>query len=80
LNGNEYPVRFSPDGLTEQVIDVLLRELDVAAAAKPCSTSALMDGPAVLRRCRREARRCASAVVRVLPVRGAVGGSDGWAA
>jgi hypothetical protein len=26
-NGKEYPVRFSPDGLTERVIDVLLREV-----------------------------------------------------
>ena len=26
MNGSEYPERFSPDGLTEQVIDVLLRE------------------------------------------------------
>jgi hypothetical protein len=27
LNGKEYAVRFSPDGLTERVIDVLLREV-----------------------------------------------------
>ena len=80
MNGDEYPVRFSPDGLTEQLIDVLLREVEGAAAVKPRPSSALTDGQAALRRYRREARRCASAVVRALPVRGAVGGPDGWAA
>jgi hypothetical protein len=80
LNGNEYPARFSPDGLTEQLIDVLLREVDVAAVITPRPTSVLMDGQAAQRRYRRKARRCASAVVRALPVRGVAGGPDGWAA
>jgi hypothetical protein len=80
LNGNEYSVRFSPDGLTEQLIDVLLRELDRAAVPAPRPTSALMDGTAAQRRYRREARRYASAVVRALPLRGVAGGPDGWAA
>ena len=80
MNGNEYPVRFSPDGLTEQIIDVLLREVDVAAVAWPRPTSALMDGTAAQRRYRRQARRSVSAVVRALPLRGTAGGPDGWAA
>jgi hypothetical protein len=80
LNGNEYTVRFSPDGLTERLIDVLLREVEGAAAVPPRPGSALVGGQAALRRYRREARRCASAGVRVLPVRGAAGGPDGWAA
>lgn len=80
MNGNEYPARFSPDGLTEQLIDVLLREVDVAAVITPRPTSVLRDGQAAQRRYRREARRYASAVVRALPVRGVAGGPDGWAA
>lgn len=79
MNGNEYPVRFSPDGLTEQIIDALLREVDSAEAPKPRPTSALMDGTAAQRRYRREARRCAAAV-RALPVRGVAGDPGGWAA
>ncbi|HSZ28410.1 MAG TPA: hypothetical protein VK784_01470, partial [Pseudonocardiaceae bacterium] len=71
------PQRFSPDGLTEQIIDVLLREVGGAAAVKPQPSPVLMDGQATLRWYRREARRCASAVVRALPVRGAAGGPDG---
>lgn len=80
MNGNEYPARFSPDGLTEQLVDVLLREVEVAAVITPHPTSVLMDGQATQRRYRRKARRYASAVVRALPVRGAAGGPDGWAA
>jgi hypothetical protein len=80
LNGDEYPVRFSPDGLTEQLIDVLLREVDVAGVGKPRPVSVLMDGQAAQRRYRRRARRSVSAVVRALPVRGAAGGPGGWAA
>jgi hypothetical protein len=80
LNGDEFPVRFSPDGLTEQLIDVLLREADVADVGKPRPVSALMTGQAAQRRCRREARRSVAAVVRALPVRGTAGGPDGWAA
>jgi hypothetical protein len=80
LNGNEFPVRFSPDGLTERLIDVLLGEVEGAAAVKPRPGSVLVDGQAALRRYRRRGRRCASAVVRALPVRGAAGGPGGWAA
>ena len=80
VNGDEYPERFSPDGLTEQLIDVLLREVEGAAAVKPRPGSVLVDGQAVLRRYRRQGRRCASAVVRALPMRGAAGGPGGWAA
>jgi hypothetical protein len=80
LNGNEYPVRFSPDGLTEQLIDVLLREVDVEGAVWPRRNSALMDETAAQRRYRRRARRSVGAVVRALPVHGTAGGPDGWAA
>jgi hypothetical protein len=80
LNGNEYLVRFSPDGLTEQLIDVLLREVDVAGVGKPRPVSASMTGQAAQRRCRREARRSVAAVVRALPVHGTAGGPNGRAA
>ena len=80
MNGNEYPMRFSPDGLTEQLIDALLREVDGAAVAMPRPSSALMDGTAAQRRYRRRARRSVGAVVRALPVRGTAGGPGGWAA
>lgn len=80
LNDNEYTERFSPDGLTEQMIDVLLREIDGAAVAKPRPSSTLMDGTAAQRRYRREARRSVAAVVRALPRSGALSGPDGWAA
>jgi hypothetical protein len=74
LNSNKDPESFSPDGLTEQIIDVLLSEVDVAAVAKPRPTSALMDGRAAQRRYRRQARRSAAAMVRALPLR--VAGPD----
>jgi hypothetical protein len=80
LNGNEYPVRFSPDGLTEQLIDVLLQEVDVVGVGKPRPSSALMGETAAQRRYRRRARRSVASVVRALPVRGVAGGPGGWAA
>lgn len=80
MNCNEFPERFSPDGLTEQMIDVLLREVEVAGARWPRPSSALMDETAAQRRYRRRSRRSVAAVMRVLPVRGTAGGLDGWAA
>jgi hypothetical protein len=80
LNGNEFPERFSPDGLTEQMIDVLLREVDAVGAGWPRPSSALMGETAAQRRYRRRARRSVAAVVRALPVRGTAGGPGGWAA
>ena len=78
MNANEFPERFSPDGLTEQVIDALLREVDVVTMVKPRAASVLVDGVAVRRRWRRGTRRSVAAVVRALPVRdGAAGGPDG---
>ncbi|MGH3792174.1 MAG: hypothetical protein ACRDRU_08840 [Pseudonocardiaceae bacterium] len=77
MNGNEDRVRFSPDGLTEQIIDVLLTELDVTISARPRPASALMDGTAAQRQHRRQARRSAAAVVRTLPLHGAISGCDG---
>ncbi len=78
MNGNEYPVRFSPDGLTEQLIDVLLREVDVAGAVLPRPSS--MDETTAQRRYRRRTRRSVAAVMRALPVHGTAGGPGGWAA
>jgi hypothetical protein len=80
LDANEYPVSFSPDGLTEQVIDALLREVDGAAAVRPRPSSVLMDGTAAQRRYRREARRSVAAVARALLPQGSAGGLGGWAA
>lgn len=77
LSGYEGQWRFSPDGLTEQIIDGLLWEVDAAGAVGPCATSALMDGTAAERRYRRQARRAVAAVVRVLPVRWGVFGPSG---
>ena len=77
MNANEFPERFSPDGLTEQVIDALLREVEVVAMVRPRAASVLVDGVAVRRRWRRGARRSVAAVVRALPVRGGAAGPDG---
>jgi hypothetical protein len=68
-----------PDGLTEQNIDALLRELDTAIA-KPRPTSALMDGTDAQRRHRRQARRYGAAVARAWPARAAADDPGGWAA
>jgi hypothetical protein len=80
LNGNEFSKRFSPDGLTEQMIDVLLREVDVAGTGRPRPSSALTGETAAQRWYRRRARRSVAAVVRALPGRGTAGGPGGWAA
>ena len=71
---------YHPDGLTEQVIDALLREVDGALAAKPRSGPPLLDGPSAQRRYRRRTRRSVAAVVRALPACGPAGGAGGWAA
>lgn len=68
-----------PDGLTEQNIDALLRELDTAIA-KLRPTSALMDGTDAHRRHRRQARRYGAAVARAWPARAAADDPGGWAA
>jgi hypothetical protein len=77
----EYPEpgRFSPDGLTEQVIDLLLREVD-NAAGRPWSGPHSLDATSVQRRYRRWARRSVAAVVRALPVRRVATGPGGEAA
>ena len=59
---------YYPDGLTEEVIDALLGEVDAAVAVSAGPSGALLDGSAAVRRDRRVARRAAGAVVRVLPV------------
>ena len=68
-NGRPDDGAFCPDGLTRDVIEALLREMDGhwSTAARP--TAALLDGSAALRRERREARRAIGAVVRALPRR-----------
>lgn len=68
-----------PDGLTEQTIDALLRDLDMAAITKPRPASALMTETGTQRRHRRQTRRYAAAVARAWPACG-TDGPDGWAA
>lgn len=77
MNDNEGARSFSPDGLTEQVIDALLREVD-AAVAGPRATSALQVGTAAERRQRRMERRAVAVPVHALPLVSA--GPDGWVA
>ncbi|SDJ22064.1 hypothetical protein SAMN05192558_109312 [Actinokineospora alba] len=71
-----------PDSLSLAVINALVwevyDELRVTAPVEP--TSALLDGSALERRQRREARRAFNAVVRALPVRRSVLVSDSEAA
>lgn len=70
---------FYPDSLSLDEINVMLAELaGLRVAAAP--TSALLDGSALERRERREARRAFNAVVRALPVRRSVLVSDSEAA
>ncbi|MBV9160074.1 MAG: hypothetical protein JO281_00645 [Pseudonocardiales bacterium] len=69
MNGNKDRTSFSPDGLTEQIINVLLSEVDVAAVAKPRLTSALTEGTVTQRRYRRQRRRPVTTVVCALPLR-----------
>lgn len=60
---------FAPDGLTIDVIDALLSEMEGHWATSARPTSALLDGSAVLRRERRSTRRAIGSVVRALPTR-----------
>jgi hypothetical protein len=80
LNGNESCVSFSPDGLTEHVIDALLQEVDAALAEAPPPTSALLDGSAAERRRRRMARWAIAAMVHALPAHLGASGPDGQVA
>jgi hypothetical protein len=77
LNDNEGAMSFSPDGLTEQVIDELLRKVD-AAVAGPRATSALRAGMGAERRQRRMEHRAVAMPVHALPLVSA--GLDGWVA
>lgn len=78
--GHFWPVHqesVSPDGLTEQLVDALLIEVDAVVAAQPGPTSALLDGSAAeRRRCRME-RRAVAAVIRALPACGGASGPAG---
>jgi hypothetical protein len=83
VDDHESAMSFSPDGLTEQVIDALLREVN-AAVAGPRATSTLQAGTVVrpvrgvpplfadrdaaLRRERRRANRALARVARSLPL------------
>lgn len=71
---------FSPDGLIGAVLDELINRAYTEVAKAPRPTSALLDGGAVERRRRRMERRAVAAVVRALPLHGAVTGPDGQAA
>lgn len=66
MDGTKVQMAFSPNGLTEQMIDVLLVEMD-AATTEVRPTSALVDGTAAERRSRRIERRATGrAVARIL--------------
>jgi hypothetical protein len=73
VHDNEGAVSFSPDGLTEQVINALLREVDAAVAGRR-ATSALRAGTdAERRQC-----RLVPVPIHALPLVSA--GLDGWLA
>ena len=73
-----YSNNFYPDGLTEQVIDLLVAEaFESADEATAAPTSTLLNGPAVRRRNRRIERRTVNGAVRALPVRRFIDESDG---
>ncbi|WP_309116747.1 hypothetical protein [Saccharothrix sp.] len=69
--------QFSPDGLTEDVIDALLAQVADELAELPPATSALLDGSARTRRDRRVVERQLGGTVRVLRVHGLSSGSVG---
>jgi hypothetical protein len=59
---------FYPDGLTAEHIEALLSEAREVWATSARATSALLDGSAAERRCRRMSRRAIGAVVRAIPI------------
>lgn len=59
----------APDGLDQQDINQLVWDACADSISSPRATSALLDGTALERRERREARRAMNAVVRDLPSR-----------
>ncbi|WP_158852340.1 hypothetical protein [Saccharothrix deserti] len=64
--------QFSPDGLTEAVIDALIVAVDEELAEMPAPTSRLLDGAARKRWDRRYVDRTLSGAVRVLAARDAM--------
>ena len=77
MHGEDDKTRFSPDGLSEAVIDALIAEVADELADLPSATSALLDGSALKRRDRREERRALGGTVRVLRVSAPVFGPMG---
>ncbi|MBB5807035.1 hypothetical protein F4560_006803 [Saccharothrix ecbatanensis] len=73
----EDEARFSPDGLTEEVIDALISAVDDELAEMPSPTSRLVDGPAWNRWGRRYVERTLSSTVRVLAVSDMVSAAAG---
>jgi hypothetical protein len=69
--------RYAPDGLAGEVLDELIDRAYAEVARAPRLTSALLDGSAAEQRRRRTERRALAAVIRALPVRRDVCGSDG---
>ncbi|MET8756843.1 hypothetical protein [Lentzea sp. NPDC004782] len=65
---NQEVATFSPDGLDEDAIDVLIAEVDAELADMPVPTSRLLDGVAAVRWERRVARKLTGRTVRVLRV------------
>jgi hypothetical protein len=68
MHGEDDKNLFSPDGLSEAVIDALIAEVADELADMPSATSALLDRSALKRRDRREERRALGGTVRVLRV------------
>jgi hypothetical protein len=62
------PTQFSPDGLDETSIDLLIAEVDAELEDMAAPTSRLLDGVAAVRWERREVRRVTGHTVRVLRV------------
>ncbi|MCE7009338.1 hypothetical protein LWC34_41970 [Kibdelosporangium philippinense] len=64
--------QFSPDGLTEAMIDALIVEVADELADAPTATTALLDGTAREQRDRRIVQRRLGGMVRVLRVHNSV--------
>lgn len=68
MHDTETDASFSPDGLDEASINLLIAEVDAELVDMPVPTSRLLDGVAAVRWERREANRVTGQTVRVLRV------------
>jgi len=70
---------YSPDGLNESAVNLLLEEMNDLASETATLTTAYLDGTAAHRRHRRVTRRVIREVVALTPSK-AVPNPNGWAA